>query len=34
VVKDGVAQSFDVLVLAFGRVLMLLMQLTLLSGNV
>jgi hypothetical protein len=33
-VKDGVAQSFDALVLAFGRVLMLLMQLTLLSGNV
>jgi hypothetical protein len=33
-VKDGVAQSFDVLVLAFGRVLMLLMQLTLPSGNV
>jgi hypothetical protein len=29
VVKDGVAQSFDVLVLAFGRVLLLLMQLTL-----
>jgi hypothetical protein len=34
VVKDGVAQSFDVLVLAFGRVLMLLMRLTLPSGNV
>jgi hypothetical protein len=34
VVKDGVAQSFDVLVLAFGRVLMLLMWLTLPSGNV
>jgi hypothetical protein len=33
-VKDGVAQSFDVLVLAFGRVLMLLMQLTLPSRNV
>jgi hypothetical protein len=33
-VKDGVAQSFDVLVLAFGRVLMLLMQLALPSGNV
>jgi hypothetical protein len=32
--KDGVAQSFDVLVLAFGRVLMLLMQLTLPSGDV
>jgi hypothetical protein len=34
VVKDGVAQSFDVLVLVFGRVLMLLMRLTLPSGNV
>jgi hypothetical protein len=34
VVKDGVAQSFDVLVLVFGRVLMLLMWLTLPSGNV
>jgi hypothetical protein len=34
VVKDGVGQSFDVLVLAFGRVLMLLMQLTLQSSNV
>jgi hypothetical protein len=34
VVKDGVAQSFDVLVLAFGRVLMLLMRLTLPSGDV
>jgi hypothetical protein len=34
VVKDGVAQSFDVLVLAFGRVLMLLMWLTLPSGDV
>jgi hypothetical protein len=34
VVKDGVAQLFDVLVLAFSRVLMLLMQLTLPSGNV
>jgi hypothetical protein len=33
-VKDGVAQSFDVLVLAFGRVLMLLMWLTLPSGDV
>jgi hypothetical protein len=33
-VKDGVAQSFDVLVLAFGRVLMLLMRLALPSGNV
>jgi hypothetical protein len=33
-VKDGVAQLFDVLVLVFGRVLMLLMQLTLPSGNV
>jgi hypothetical protein len=33
-VKDGVAHLFDVLVLAFGRVLMLLMQLTLPSGNV
>jgi hypothetical protein len=33
VVKDGVAQSFDVLVLTFGRVLMLLMWLTLPSGN-
>jgi hypothetical protein len=33
-VKDGVAQSFDVLVLAFRRVLMLLMQLALPSGNV
>jgi hypothetical protein len=33
-VKDGVAQSFDVLVLAFRRVLMLLMRLTLPSGNV
>jgi hypothetical protein len=33
-VKDGVAQSFDVLVLAFSRVLMLLMWLTLPSGNV
>jgi hypothetical protein len=33
-VKDGVAQSFHVLVLAFGRVLMLLMRLTLPSGNV
>jgi hypothetical protein len=33
-VKDGVAQSFDVLVLTFGRVLMLLMRLTLPSGNV
>jgi hypothetical protein len=33
-VKDGVAHSFDVLVLAFGRVLMLLMQLTLPSGDV
>jgi hypothetical protein len=33
-VKDGVAQSFDVLVLAFGRVLMLLMRLTLPSGDV
>jgi hypothetical protein len=32
-VKNGVAQ-FDVLVLAFGRVLMLLMWLTLPSGNV
>jgi hypothetical protein len=32
---DGVAQSFDVLVLFFfGRVLMLLMWLTLPSGNV
>jgi hypothetical protein len=34
VVKDGVAQSFDVLVLVFGRVLMLLMWLTLPSRNV
>jgi predicted urease superfamily metal-dependent hydrolase len=34
VVKDGVAQSFDVLVLAFGRVLMLLMWLTLPSADV
>jgi hypothetical protein len=34
VVKDGVAQLFDVLVLAFGSVLMLLMWLTLPSGNV
>jgi hypothetical protein len=34
VVKDGVAQSFDVLALAFGRVLMLLMWLALPSGNV
>jgi hypothetical protein len=33
-VKDGVAQLFDVLVLAFGRVLMLLMRLALPSGNV
>jgi hypothetical protein len=33
-VKDGVAQSFDVLVLVFSRVLMLLMQLTLPSGDV
>jgi hypothetical protein len=33
-VKDGVAQSFDVLVLAFGRVLMLLMRLTQPSGDV
>jgi hypothetical protein len=33
-VKDGVAQSFDVLVLAFRRVLMLLMRLALPSGNV
>jgi hypothetical protein len=33
-VKDGVAQSFDVLVLAFRRVLMLLMWLALPSGNV
>jgi hypothetical protein len=33
-VKDGVAQLFDVLALAFGRVLMLLMQLALPSGNV
>jgi hypothetical protein len=33
-VKDGVAQSFDVLVLAFSRVLMLLMWLTLPSGDV
>jgi hypothetical protein len=33
-VKDGVAQSFDVLVLAFGRLLMLLMRLTLPSGDV
>jgi hypothetical protein len=33
-VKDGVAQSFDVMVLAFSRVLMLLMWLTLPSGNV
>jgi hypothetical protein len=33
-VKDGVAQLFDVLVLAFGRVLMLLMRLTLPSGDV
>jgi hypothetical protein len=34
VVKDGVGQSFDVLVLVFGWVLMLLMQLTLQSSNV
>jgi hypothetical protein len=34
VVKDGVVQSFDVLVLAFGRVLMLLMWLALPSGDV
>jgi hypothetical protein len=34
VVKDGVVQSFNVLVLAFGRVLMLLMWLTLPSGDV
>jgi hypothetical protein len=34
VVKDGVAQSFDVLVLAFGSVLMLSMWLALPSGNV
>jgi hypothetical protein len=34
VVKDGVAQLFDVLVLVFGRVLMLLMWLTLPSANV
>jgi hypothetical protein len=33
-VKDGVAQLFDVLVLTFSRVLMLLMRLTLPSGNV
>jgi hypothetical protein len=33
-VKDGVAQSFDVLVLVLGRVLMLLMWLALPSGNV
>jgi hypothetical protein len=33
-VKDGVAQLFDVLVLVFGRVLMLLMRLALPSGNV
>jgi hypothetical protein len=33
-VKDGVAQSFDVLVLTFSRVLMLLMWLTLPSGYV
>jgi hypothetical protein len=33
-VKDGVAQSFDVLVLVFGRVLMLLMRLTLPSRDV
>jgi hypothetical protein len=33
-VKDGVAQAFDVLVLAFGRILMLLMWLTLPSGDV
>jgi hypothetical protein len=32
-VKDGVAQAFHVLVLAFGRVLMLLMGLTLPSGD-
>jgi hypothetical protein len=34
VVKDGVAQLFDVLVLAFGGVLMLLMRLALPRGNV
>jgi hypothetical protein len=34
VVKDRVAQSFDVLVLAFSRVLMLLMRLTLPSRDV
>jgi hypothetical protein len=34
VVKDGVAQSFDVLVLAFSRVLMLLMWLILPSADV
>jgi hypothetical protein len=34
VVKDGVAQLFDILVLVFGRVLMLLMWLTLPSANV
>jgi hypothetical protein len=33
-VKDGAAQLFDVLVLAFGRVLMLLMWLTLPSRDV
>jgi hypothetical protein len=33
-IKDGVAQSFDVLVLVFGRVLMLLMRLTLPSRDV
>jgi hypothetical protein len=33
-VKDGVAQPFDVLVLVFGRVLMLLMWLTLPSRDV
>jgi hypothetical protein len=33
-VKDGVAQSFDVLVLTFGKVLMLLMRLTLPKRNV